>query len=238
VQVDFQDREEMLLSHNFQNYINKRLTGKFEDDPDVYYDFIRTFGTHYFESALFGGYLHQRTTIKNNYLRTMESQQIKAHLEVKFLWFVTASADYNSTKTKIDENIEANSENDFYYYGGITDLFNRNESDRLKKWSDTIHRDPWLFGGQLMPVSNLISNATIRAEVKKAVSFVFAKAFLHDFKSIVSLTHYQLSTEDRNLLGKIEYDLNNPKPDADVTKADKEIETMLRKVKQGKVATW
>ena len=89
-----------------------------------------------------------------------------------------------------------------------------------------------------MPVSNLILNATIRAEVKKAVSFAFAKAFLHDFKSIVSLAHYQLSTDDKNLLANIEYSLNNPKSDADVIKADKEIETMLRIVQESKVATW
>jgi len=152
----------MKLSLNFRNYIHQRLIGKFEDDPEQYYEFIHMFGTHYFEVALLGGYLHQKTIIKNNYYYRMNGQKVETFAKLTFFETLNVSGGHNSGKSSIDEEYRSNTQQTLYYYGGLTNLFDQKDGNHLIKWADSVHKDPWLFGGQLVPIENLISNVTIK----------------------------------------------------------------------------
>ena len=43
------------MSPHIEEFIEKRLSKTFEEDPDSYREFIRQWGTHFFQKAIFGG---------------------------------------------------------------------------------------------------------------------------------------------------------------------------------------
>lgn len=54
----------------------------------------------------------------------------------------------------------------FRYYGGSTNLLT---SGGIAAWQPTVAENPWLFSGELVPISNLISDITKRRSMEHAV---------------------------------------------------------------------
>lgn len=210
VQIDFQAKNMMQLNENVLNYIYKDFPDSYEDKPAVYNEFIGKFGTHYFESANFGGLLYQKTIIENSYKYKADSRDIMASASGKFTKWVKFSVDVEKKKSSMNEDIDRHSETKSFYYGGLTDLSNQKDDSYLNQWQESVHKDPWLIGGKLVPIENLIMDDTKKAQLKKAIFVYRAKSYLEEFKRTRGLLGVTLPPESVALLAKIENYLDKP----------------------------
>ncbi len=214
----------MKLSEDFLEYVDNRLPAAYEDDPAAYDGFIASFGTHYFETGHFGGFLYQKTAIESEYLSSTDEQEISVNLEASFKSKLGIKGGFEKGKEDVRESLKAKSRSTFYYYGGRTDLSdtaggdkddedssNKNRVDFLKEWQPTLLKDPWLLSGKLKPIELLVRNGTIRPQVAKAVAVRRARAHLDDLKRSVRLGGVRLSADDRKELETIERLLKSPK---------------------------
>jgi len=203
----------MKLSNTFLDMLLD-LPDAYEDDSIKYDEFINTFGTHYFGSAKFGGYLYQKTIITNSYLFQTSEKDVKVNVKTKFdTFFVSGSASVNVEKNSksVDENFDQNSETHFHYFGGKTNIMNQTNNEHVRQWLDTVNKDPWLVGGQLTPIEEIITNEKIKSQVKKAISIKRARAFMVDFKDTLKLGKIVLPEKDLKLIADIDAYLKNPK---------------------------
>ena len=93
----------------------------------------------------------------------------------------------------------------FRYYGGNKEFFNFSGSDQTS-WLPSIDTDPWLLSGDLVPVSQLISNLTIRASMDRAITNHLNKALLLEYERLLvplfsrfpsSVVHFKESLQVR-----------------------------------------
>ena len=61
------------------------------------------------------------------------------------------------------------------YYGGFTNLLDK---AGMKEWMPTVIGNPWLFRGNLIPISDLILDDMKKKEMKVAVQVHLDKAYL------------------------------------------------------------
>lgn len=225
----------MQPNDNFRKYLDE-FPLRYEDNPELYQKFIDSFGTHYFESAKFGGYLYQKTIIENSYLYKSNMKDISVNVKAKLsTFFVTASVgvDVQKSSSSVNEEFSSNSESHFSHFGGKVDLTNFQEEGAFAKWVDSVYKDPWLFAGKLEPIENLIANLTLRSQVKKAISVYRAKAFLADFRNTIYLGQVKLPGEDLKYLATIEQYLYNPKAGQyDLDKIGKDISDLFERVQE------
>ncbi|KAJ6220510.1 hypothetical protein RDWZM_006322 [Blomia tropicalis] len=227
---------QLRLSPYFESSIDK-LPARYEDNPEQYDLLINIFGTHYFEIAKFGGYLYQKTIIENNYLEQSRKEEISANLKLSFDGFfklgVNMNAEYNQVTEESKKKFSSNTQKNFYNYGGTTKFSTDPDKNYIGKWWSTINKDPWLFGGQLRPIENLVRNATIKREVAKAALLKRIRSYLTDFQNSIKMTPVELNEESKKMLTEIDQYLNNnPSWDArDVLSHGKDIKKLFDRMR-------
>lgn len=179
------------------------LPAKYEEAPRKFDNLLDTFGTHFFQRAKFGGYLCKRTMIENSVLYASTEHAIQADLEAGFMKLVTGSLGVGANRTSLSKEFNLRKVKDFYYYGGRYDLSWAKESGNLQEWQRSVSKNPWLNGGQLVPIETLIQNATLQREVQKAVMVKLTRAALQDLRESLHLGGITLPLEEMNLIQEI-----------------------------------
>ena len=186
---------------NFQQFLSKQLANKKYDTKSkaLFDEFLDTFGTHYFESGLFGGYLLQETLIDDNYRYTTSDQDIDANLNAGYLAMVKGQIDVNHAISRQSTSFQQATHTSSHYYGGRPGaLLEPNFSDQqFNQWSATVLEDPWLFGGQLKPIESLITDEHLREQVKQAIFVRRSSAYLTDMKQSLTLISRSTFVSDR-----------------------------------------
>ncbi|CAG2183749.1 unnamed protein product, partial [Oppiella nova] len=66
IRVDMSPYYEITPNQEFQDFVEKQLPDTIAANPAKYQEFVDTFGTHYFDSAFFGGFVQQSIELSSN----------------------------------------------------------------------------------------------------------------------------------------------------------------------------
>ncbi|KAK0060711.1 perivitellin-2 67 kDa subunit [Biomphalaria pfeifferi] len=166
-----------------QMFIDTQLTGTFDSNPSAYNEFIEMFGTHYFNTANFGGYIRVVMETKTDYFYSRSDNEVKANAKASFLNVISANGGYVTDRTNVDESFKSSTTQTVRYYGGNTNLLTKSG---ISEWQPTVSKDPWLFSGELKPLSGLISDSNKRSSMEKAVENYVLRYYLDELERLMA----------------------------------------------------
>ena len=130
-----------------------------------YLDFISNFGTHYFDSADFGGKLQITREISKSVLKKHTEQNIQATVGAELADFgIDVEVGHKDHDTQT--SIENHSTKYLQSKGGDANLFEKGD---VKQWPDTVKDNPTIMAGSVKPIYGLIRDATHKSNMEKAV---------------------------------------------------------------------
>lgn len=149
-----------------------RLPSDFTADTEGYYDFIKTYGTHYFNKGKLGGMFLFTSETDMSYFQNKNSQQIEANVKATFASILSTETGGSSDESKEVIEFKESSLITSKFFGGQTNL----AADGLTKWQPTIAKLPYFMSGTLNTISSLIADTTKRASMELAVKNYLLKA--------------------------------------------------------------
>ncbi|CAG2179979.1 unnamed protein product, partial [Oppiella nova] len=177
LQADLVPYWELPLGKSPSTFIDKFLPDKYEANPAKFIEFIETFGTHFISRGHYGGVFRLSFNLQNQLRYTMSDTQIKADAKGTFFNILKANGAYGGETVKITESFKSQSELTEFYYGGIANLL---KPASWKDWWDSVSGNPWLFKGQLEPITKLIPDGPKNVAITKAIEIYLDKAYLND----------------------------------------------------------
>lgn len=172
-------------------FIEKRITGTFESNPAAYNRFIEIFGTHYFATAHFGGYIRVTFETSSEYVHSKKETEVKANAKASFLKIISAHGGRVTGSTTVDTKFTESSVQIVRYFGGDTNLLSQNG---LAQWQPTVDADPWLFAGELHPTSDLIADETKRSSMTRAVNNHVMRSHLRELDRLVTTARSKINS--------------------------------------------
>ena len=100
----------MELTKYAKMYLDRRLTKSFAEAPDLYQTFIKTFGTHFFQNAFFGGMLKLDIETERSYFEKSTIFQIGLQAEGTFGQAVKLKGGIGVGNTNVDFRFKAASQ--------------------------------------------------------------------------------------------------------------------------------
>lgn len=155
------------------------LPDKYADDPKQYEDFITTYGTHYYSSGYFGGTLMIDLEIDKSYYKATSDTEVKANAEATFFGLLKAHGAYDGNVSQVSEAFKSASSSTQRYYGGVANLFDK---EGYSKWWPTVAANPWLYGGKLTPLTDLLPTGVKKQSLVEAVDVYILKAYLREIE--------------------------------------------------------
>ncbi|XP_059143534.1 perivitellin-2 67 kDa subunit-like [Physella acuta] len=180
--ADVNPPEKLGLDSFAQAYIDTTLTGTYESNPNAYNKFIDTYGTHYFTSANFGGFIRMVFETAKDYFMSKTESEIEANAKAAYMKMVSVSVAATSSTGNVDEKFTSSTKTTIKYYGGDTNILS---SEGLTKWQPTVEGDPWLFSGKLKPISDLIQDETKKSSMIRAVKNHLLRAYIGELQSLI-----------------------------------------------------
>jgi hypothetical protein len=177
-----------------KEFINKYLQNNYTENPSKYQEFFDTFGTHYFSSARFGGIIKVEIFTESEYVSKSTQSYLETQAKASYMAILSAKGGHTSDDTKVDNTYESKSTASAFYYGGDT-RFLKSQND-TNKWIDSISKEPWIFGGHLIPIMNFLPNGTNRDAFNTAYAVKLDKAFLDELS--LSLTYLKKNSANNS----------------------------------------
>ena len=169
------------LNHYGQIFVDN-LPETFVDSPAPYYEFISIFGTHYFSKGKFGGYIRNYFETDSEYYLTHTEKDMNVQATGSFFNLLKADGGYDGSTFQVDEEFTKNTNSFVMYYGGDTNLL---QADGLPKWQPTVPENPWIFGGSLLPIWEMINVTAKQDSMKLAVQAHLDKAYLGEMSRLL-----------------------------------------------------
>nr|KAG5689244.1 hypothetical protein BaRGS_006364 [Batillaria attramentaria] len=119
---------------------------------------------------------------RSSYFYGKTDEQVKREAEASFLKILKAKGGYDRNVATVDEKFEKLTTKSIRYYGGNANLLS---SQGLQQWQPTIPAHPWLFSGQLTPISVLIEDDAKRASMEEAVTNHMLHAYLDELSRLL-----------------------------------------------------
>ncbi|CAG0901068.1 unnamed protein product, partial [Darwinula stevensoni] len=225
------------MSKMIDKFVEGRLQKNFTEDPGAYEEFIDNFGTHYFKTARFGGFIKLLLETKSEYFKNVTDEQVKTEAGASFLKLLSLKRSIFADTTKLDarfeqmtrktirkwyeglapspvligpgtqrllvvsSELEDSSQSKMYdsrqawstavyqhmlpqvYYGG--DVKFNSTNNTLQDWQPTVSKKPWLFSGELEPISDLLQEESKRNSMEQAVMNHVLHAYVDELARIV-----------------------------------------------------
>ena len=204
------------LNHYGQIFVDN-LPENFTESPSDYYDFISVFGTHYFGKGKFGGYIRNYFETSSEYYLTHSEHDIQVQATGSFFNLLKADGGYDGSTFEVDEEFSKNTNSFVIYYGGDTNLL---QADGLPKWQPTVPENPWIFGGSLIPIYEMINVTKKQDSMKQAVQAHLDKAYLGELSRLLqsALIRYEWgnTTVIKSLQVQVNQELDKVIPDHEV----------------------
>ncbi|CAG0903510.1 unnamed protein product [Darwinula stevensoni] len=182
VRADFVPEWVLTLGRFPKMFVENYLPENYTQDPAAYEKFIAYFGTHYFQHGNFGGVIKMHLETRTDYFNGKTDAQVKAQAQASFLKFLSIKGLQSGSMSQVDETFEQMTTKAIRYYGGDTNLLSHSA---LQDWQPTVSGNPWLFSGELAPISSLIQDANKRASMELAVTNHLLLAYLTELARIV-----------------------------------------------------
>ena len=81
--------------------------------------------------------------------------KVKAEAGGMFQNLIKANGGFDGAMKIVDEEFQSKTMKTIRYHGGDTNLL---DNEGLRNWQPTVAENPWLFGGQLSPLTELIGD--------------------------------------------------------------------------------
>jgi len=185
--------------------MDKFLPDTYQQNPAKYDEFLTTFGSHFFSTGYFGGFLTTKIEITESLSERMKDNQIQAQADATFLSLIKVHGGYTGTTAVVSEDFKKNSHIHEAYYGGDANLMSSG-AGAYARWWTTVPRNPWLFGGKLLSITELLPASNKRNAISQAIGIRLDKAYIEelirtiDYVSVLQLTNKTLATNYRNQL--------------------------------------
>ena len=153
------------------------LPEQFEENPTPYYEFISYFGTHYISIADFGGYIKQMFSTSSNFISSNKEAALSIEAEISFDKYISAAGGYGGGATINSKEYLSQTDITTTYHGGDTSLI---DEKNIPGWKKSIPYNPWLYSGNLVPISKLIKDVNKSASMERAYHVHAAKAYLEE----------------------------------------------------------
>lgn len=159
-------------------------------DNATYREFIGNYGTHYVSSAEFGGEGRMKTVIANAY--ASQSNDIQVAAQVQISWNIFGGGGGGGTDKQVhDENWSASAQSETYTIGGDPAIGSFNSTDEWTRWAKSVETQaPAITQFYPKPVSALVNNTTIKANIDQAIEYYLAENGIPDTPAIPS--NYQM----------------------------------------------
>lgn len=166
-----------------------------------YFQLLRSYGTHFFHRANFGGTLSIWFEISKSLSRTMASKELDVQIQASFLIILKAHGAYNGKIAAVDERFSNASTHQERYFGGESNLFS---SEGFLAWWPTVARKPWLHTGSLVPLTDLLSDwDPKKTQLVKATRVYLMKSYINEVERVIRLyqSFHGLYAKDKILVG-------------------------------------
>lgn len=190
--VDFVPDWVLQLDRLAQMFVDRFLTGTFESNRAGYQRFINQFGTHYFATANFGGYIRTYMETTKSYVYSKSDREVKNNAKASFLKIISLHGGTVSGSTTVSETFRRATSSSVRYYGGDTNLL---MADGIQHWQPSVDNDPWLFSGRLRPISDLISDPTKKSNLIKAVREHVLRAYLEELLRLLHAARQKVGND-------------------------------------------
>lgn len=147
-------------------------------------------GTHYLESAIFGGHRYLRTSIKGEYVKAKSERFLRDNLKATLARNlaipsnVTVSPDFlANSQLLVKETL-----------GGLSG--NLTERD----WTHSLSLHPWLLSAHLRPITDLIINGKVKEQVRQAITYKTTRAYLIELKRVIQIGSFNLTPAHQKTL--------------------------------------
>ncbi|XP_025102371.1 perivitellin-2 67 kDa subunit-like [Pomacea canaliculata] len=186
------------LGQSALTQLNK-LPTTFAANPSGYFDFISTYGTHFFNKGRLGGMFVFRSETDMSYFQSKTDEQVEANVKATFVSVLSVQTGVKTDKSKEVSEFEEASSITSKFYGGKTNL----AAGGLSAWQPTVAKVPYFMSGTLRTISSLITDPARKAAMELAVKnyFLQAKAADLDRMTYIRLNSWtDGQTELNNLL--------------------------------------
>jgi len=139
-----------------------------------YDDFFNYWGTHYVAFANYGASIHMDSFVGQNLIQKYSLQWASQQMSLSFhyyLFTVSAGGFHNKSDIKIDNTFAQHSESYVFFQGGDPTLAS---TDTLAQWVATIAAQPHYLNITLRPLSELVTNAGVKATMNTAMGSYIA----------------------------------------------------------------
>ncbi len=154
-----------------KTFFNQLLPNNYLENPGKYQEFLTNFGTHFFQTATYGGVLQISAHFSKDYALKHTMEALKA--QTNLLLMKQTGQGNQSPDKEFMQGYGA------YYYGG-------NDADltfgklNISSWSSSVSSYPWLIGGHLEPISTLLPNGPKKIAMNTAIDVKLDYAYLDD----------------------------------------------------------
>lgn len=174
-----------------------------------YFAFIRLCGTHFFSRSNFGATLSLRTAISKHVSRVITPREVHAQVRTSFLQVLKGHGAYVGDIENVTEQFTRNSTHQQRQFGGQANFFN--SFGFANQWLNTIAANPWLHSGSLVPITELFSESSKKAELSKAILAYTLQAAANETRTFVKLclSFHPVYAEDpvlRRALGALSHE--------------------------------
>jgi len=173
--------DQRFIKHEVKVAIDDLSTKSLQTDPQSFFKFLETYGTHYVTAAIMGGTVTMRTIMEKNLTSDstqttttttgVSAQDALAAATSTFSAQLNTKVDFGLQKTSKSTQIRSTA--NWRLDGGDSSLVNlldtRSASDTIKQWKSTIPENPVPVTYRLRNIATLFDDAVLRQQVAYAV---------------------------------------------------------------------
>jgi hypothetical protein len=143
------------IGASMKSFVDTQLPNNYAENPGKYQEFIGLFGTHYFTRANFGGVMSLEMDTSKDYSEKHTEKDLVVNAGIAYGETIKANGSHHAAKNATDKAFSDASNIKSFYYGGDANLIDTGIGG-FAKWWDSAKTQPWLFGGRLELISNLL----------------------------------------------------------------------------------
>jgi len=173
------------------------LPKTFEEDPELYQEFIDEYGTHYHSEAKFGGVVRVLLETNSKYYEKKSDLEVEAAAKGTIQNILSAQGSSSGGSNKVDDEFTKNTAKTTRVFGGVKNLFGKDKG--FKDWVNTVADRPYLYKGKLKEIALFFKDPSKKKAMKRAVEVHRGKAQLQAARKLVEA---KLPTMKGDMYGK------------------------------------
>jgi hypothetical protein len=140
--------------------------------------------------------LPTKSEVTESYVKKVSVNEVSRQGGLNFFGIVKLKGGNSKVNDKVSDEFIKSSHTHEAFYGGNTNLLS-SQVPNFTQWISSVPKNPWLYEGQLAPLTNLIPAGPKRDAIALATTITLDKAYLTDLSRSLELllnTFYMKNT--------------------------------------------